>query len=274
LYSCGVKILIASNNAHKLQEFSEIFELAGAGDVRLLTPRDLGLSLDPEESAQTYVGNALIKARAFRAAVRRTHGSQEISSLQEMKSLDWILADDSGLEVDALDGRPGLLSARYHKAAPGGDGCAALIAELSGVPDMRRTARFRAVLAFAAPAGDREYLFEGVCEGAIAHEQRGVNGFGFDPVFLVNAERCMAELASSDKHAVSHRGVVTRKAIDVLGLRPATQPADPDVARARAVKARHEAALLKLPGVVGVGGWSGTARRPSPGGECGASRRR
>ena len=83
-----MKILIASNNAHKLQEFREIFALAGAGDVRLLTPREIGLELDPEENAPTYVGNALIKARAFRdalhAAVRRT---PEISSLKEMASL-------------------------------------------------------------------------------------------------------------------------------------------------------------------------------------------
>jgi len=130
----------------------------------------------------------------------------------------WVLADDSGLEVDALNGRPGLRSARYHKAAPNGDGCAALLEEMQAIPAPKRSARFRAVLATIDLQG-HEHLFEGVCEGAIGGEKRGVGGFGFDPVFRVAGdptERHMAELLSEEKHRVSHRGLATRQFISHL----------------------------------------------------------
>lgn len=208
-------LLIASNNAHKLQELREILALAGAADVRLLTPRDLGIDIDPEETAPTYAGNALIKARAFCAALAQ---KRELPSRREMatlKSITHILSDDSGLEVDALDGRPGLLSARYHKAAPNGDGCAALLGEMAAVPAARRSARFRAVMALSTPAGI-EQLFEGVCEGSVGIEKRGDHGFGFDPVFMVDAASSMAELAPHAKHAISHRGIAMRAVLNAL----------------------------------------------------------
>lgn len=205
-------ILIASNNAHKHQELREIFAMHGFGpnEVRLLMPKAVGIDIDPEENAATYVGNALIKARAF-AQHTGAHG-------HELLREAWVLADDSGLEVDALNGRPGLLSARYHKVAPNGDGCAALLVEMQGVPAPQRSARFRAVLAVIDPQG-REHLYEGVCEGAIGPEQRGVGGFGFDPVFRVAGDaqgRHMAELLSEEKHRVSHRGLATRQFISHL----------------------------------------------------------
>jgi XTP/dITP diphosphohydrolase len=195
-------VLVASNNAHKLHELCEIVVLAGAGDViRLITPADLGLAIDPDESAPTYAGNALIKARAFATHVR-----------DDPRRL-FVLADDSGLEVDALGGRPGVHSARYHRAAPNGDGCAALLKEMNGVPEGLRAARFRCVMALAGP--DRaERLFEGICEGHIGRDKRGANGFGFDPVFVVAGEsRHLAEMSSDEKHRVSHRGMAMRVAI-------------------------------------------------------------
>lgn len=192
-----IDVLIASNNAHKLQEMREIFALAGAGDhIRLHTPHELGLTLDPDETADTYVGNAQIKAREFAEVVKD-------------RNL-WVMADDSGLEVDALDGRPGVKSARYHKAAPNGDGCAALLAEMAGVPESQRTARFHCVIALISPAGE-EQIFHGICEGCIGHEKRGENGFGFDPVFVTPSGAGMAELSSTEKHAISHRGVAARQ---------------------------------------------------------------
>lgn len=192
-----IDVLIASNNAHKLQEMREIFALAGAGDsIRLHTPNELGLSLDPDETADTYAGNAQIKAREFAQAVRG-------------RGL-WVMADDSGLEVDALDGRPGVKSARYHKAAPNGDGCAALLLEMAGVPEAQRAARFHCVITLISPAGD-EQTFHGICEGRIGHAKRGENGFGFDPVFVTQSGAGMAELSSTDKHRISHRGVAARK---------------------------------------------------------------
>lgn len=197
-----LKILLASNNAHKHQELREIFALCGL-PVEFVTPRDTGLHLEPAETADTYAGNAQIKARAFAEAVARRGGGL------------WVMADDSGLEVDALAGRPGIHSSRYHQQAPNGDGCRALLAEMAGVPDDQRTARFRAVIALIAPDSN-EYLFEGVCEGRIGHEKRGVNGFGFDPVFVTDDGRTMAELPAEAKHRVSHRGVAARRAAEFL----------------------------------------------------------
>ncbi len=196
------KVLIASNNAHKHQELREIFALC-ASPVEFVAPREIGLDLEPAETADTYVGNAQLKARAFAQAVTSQNGDM------------WVLADDSGLEVDALAGRPGIHSSRYHQQAPDGDGCRALLAEMAGVPDDRRTARFRAVIVLIAPDG-QEYIFEGVCEGRIGHEKRGANGFGFDPVFVTDDGRTMAELPAEAKHRISHRGAAARRAAEFL----------------------------------------------------------
>jgi XTP/dITP diphosphohydrolase len=201
-------ILIASNNAHKLQEFREIFSQFGAGDVELLTPKSLGLDLDPEETADTYIGNALIKARAFYSFINTMRDRLPPNLM--------VMSDDSGLEVDALDGRPGVLSARYHKASPNGDGCAALLREMVIVSDTDRAARFRAIIVMIAPDG-AENIFEGVCEGSIGREKRGAGGFGFDPVFkLAGDVRHLAELRAEEKHPISHRGVAGRKVIAFL----------------------------------------------------------
>jgi XTP/dITP diphosphohydrolase len=218
-------VLVASNNAHKLQELREILELVGASGahkvIQLLTPGELGIDLDPDETASTYLGNAQIKARAFVRALQDVRGLRIFpEKIEEAKDLGdvYVLADDSGLEVDALGGRPGIHSSRYHKDAPDGDGCAALLREMSAVPDDQRHARFRCVIVLMAPDGN-EHIFEGECEGRVAHEKRGLNGFGFDPVFLVADDpysHTMAELSSDEKHCVSHRGLAARKAFEFL----------------------------------------------------------
>ncbi len=193
------RLLVASNNAHKLQEFRALFALHGASEVILHAPQELGIACEPPEDGLTYAENALIKARAFAAAARAT-GHADL----------WVLADDSGLEVDALDGRPGVHSARYHQRAPNGDGCAALLREMRHVPPEQRSARFRCVLAVIAP--DRhEHLVEGTCEGVIASESRGSGGFGFDPVFVPAGDaRTLAEMRAEEKHRLSHRGAAVR----------------------------------------------------------------
>jgi XTP/dITP diphosphohydrolase len=197
---------MASNNAHKLQEFREIFAQFGAPETELLSPEALGLTLDPEESAETYLDNARIKARAFRSSITN---NRELSVMN-------VMADDSGLEVDALGGAPGVRSARYHKTAPDRDGCAALLCAMAHVPDDRRTARFRAVIVLIAPDG-REYTFEGVCEGSIGFSSRGSGGFGFDPVFRVAGEtRHLAEQSAEEKHRISHRGKAAQQLIAFL----------------------------------------------------------
>ncbi len=191
------KLLLATNNPGKVAELRALLESCG---WELVTPADIGLQLQVDEVGQTYEENASMKAAAFAKA----------SGLVA-------LADDSGLEVDALGGRPGALSARY--AGPDRtdeERVAALLKELAGVPDERRTARFRAVIAIAEPDGRVETV-EGVVEGRIAHEPRGTNGFGYDPVFLLPERgRTTAELPPAEKHAVSHRGAAARKARAVL----------------------------------------------------------
>ena len=203
-----MKLLIASNNAHKHQELREIFAALGpfSAAIELITPRQAGVDIDPDESADTYAGNALLKARGFARALADAAPAEAL----------WVIADDSGLEVDALHGAPGLFSARYHKAAPGGDGCAALLGELTGVPNASRGARFQCAIVLIGPDG-YEHTFFGTCEGRIGFEKRGVGGFGFDPVFMLPSDtRSLAEYAAAEKHRISHRGVAARKAIAFL----------------------------------------------------------
>ncbi len=201
-------ILVASNNAHKLQELNEIIALADASSaITLVTPRMLGLAADPDENSGTYLGNAQIKARAFRNLLP--------SLLEEGMGVGWVLADDSGLEVDALAGRPGVETAPYAKASPNGDGPGALLMEMRDVPADQRSARFRCVIVLNSP-DNTEQAFEGVCEGRIGHEKRGEGGFGFDPVFDVGNGRHLAELTPAEKHTISHRGLAMRQVIDFL----------------------------------------------------------
>lgn len=179
-------LVIATTNAGKVRELRRL--LAGV-PFELATPADLGLRLEVEEDGETYRENAVKKAAAYAAAAGLP-----------------ALADDSGLEVDALGGRPGVHSARYvGQAASDGDRIGALLAELRGVPPERRTARFRAVIAVALPDG-RCWTAEGTVEGVIAEEPRGTDGFGYDPVFyLPELGRTMAELAPEEKNRISHR---------------------------------------------------------------------
>jgi len=191
------RLLLATNNAGKVAELRHILDGCG---WEVVTPAEIGLSLEVEEDGPTYEANATKKALQY----------AEASGLTS-------LADDSGLEVDALGGRPGVQSARYAGAdRTDAERVAKLLEELRGVPDETRTARFRAVIAIADPQG-RVETAEGTVEGRIAHEPRGESGFGYDPVFLL-PERglTMAELPPDEKHAISHRGVAARKARAVL----------------------------------------------------------
>jgi XTP/dITP diphosphohydrolase len=187
------RLLIATGNAGKLREYRALL-----GDLgwELVSPQDMELSLEVSESGGDYAENAKIKAVAFARA----------SGLVT-------LADDSGLEVDALGGEPGPLSARY--AGPGADDTrrfSRLLERLRGVAPAERTARFRCLIAVARPSGETE-LFEGTCEGLVTEAPRGETGFGYDPVFLLPERgRTLAELPLSDKNAVSHRGAAARKA--------------------------------------------------------------
>ena len=154
----------------------------------------------PEETEDSYRDNALLKARAAAGLTGA-----------------WVLADDSGLEVDALGGAPGVLSARYGGSGLDDAGrCTLLLEALAGVPPEKRTARFRCVVAIVDPAG-REHLAEGVVEGLIAEAPRGTGGFGYDPVFVYPPlGRTFAELLPSEKARVDHRGRAVRAARRIL----------------------------------------------------------
>lgn len=181
-----MKLLIATHNQGKKREYARL--LCGLG-LELTTLNEVGIHTDVVEDGATYSENALLKARTYAA-------------LSGMLTL----ADDSGLEVDALGGAPGVHTARY--AGAGADDrqrYSLLLHNLQGVPDAERTARFRCVIALAWPNG-RTAVVEGTCEGRIAHEPRGANGFGYDPVFFVPEHDCtMAELPEEVKNRISHR---------------------------------------------------------------------
>ncbi len=184
-----MKVLLATNNAHKADEIRNALDLPG---WEFLTLREAGVASDPVEDADTFVGNARIKAYA----AARASGMA-------------VLADDSGLQVDALGGAPGVYSSRY--AGTDGDDAAnnaKLLSELEGVPDEARTARFVCTLVFLDEER-RETVAEGAVEGIIGYEERGAEGFGYDPLFFpVEYEgRCtFAEVPQADKSRISHRG--------------------------------------------------------------------
>jgi XTP/dITP diphosphohydrolase len=180
------RLLLATTNQGKIRELRDL--LNGCG-WEIVTPRDLYLTLDVEETGSTYLENATLKARGFAAASGLT-----------------ALADDSGLEVDAIEEGLGVYSARYagHSTSYP-DKIKLLLNQLCDVPADRRTARFRTVVAIAAPDGQIRWT-EGVCEGSIADAPRGDHGFGYDPIFIVgDGPRTMAELSDAEKNAVSHR---------------------------------------------------------------------
>ena len=191
------KLLVATGNPGKLREVSQI--LAGM-PFEVVSLGDLGISMEVEETGDTFAENAILKAKAYCDSAGML-----------------TLADDSGLVVDTLDGRPGVRSARY-----GGEGLTdpqrveLLLKELEGVPWEERTARFRCVVALAWPEGRLERV-EGTVEGIIQYEPEGNNGFGYDPIFHLPKRGCTtAQLETSDKNRISHRGQAVNKAAKLL----------------------------------------------------------
>lgn len=193
-----VKLVFATHNRNKLREVRQLLDVPG---LRLLGLDDLPGMPEIEEDGSTFAENAVLKAR----------GVSDWSGLPA-------LADDSGLEVDALGGEPGVRSARYE--APGIGGTELLLRNLEGIPMRDRTARFRCVVAFVDPGNPgRAKLREGTCEGIITMAPRGSNGFGFDPVFYMDELGCtFAEAPAEAKHSVSHRGKAVRAMAEFLRL--------------------------------------------------------
>jgi XTP/dITP diphosphohydrolase len=187
------KVVIATNNAHKLEEISRM--LAPATGWEFVSLKECGSFPEPIEDADNFEGNARIKARAAR----------DNTGLPA-------LADDSGLVVDALDGAPGVYSSRFAgQDANDADNNEKLLSLLSNVPDKDRTARFVCTLVFV-DMDDSEIIAQGTCEGKIGYERRGENGFGYDPLFISDAHDglTMAQVSAGEKDAVSHRGEALR----------------------------------------------------------------
>ncbi len=189
------KILLASNNPGKLEELKSL--LAGV-PIDLVSPQTINLSITVEETGSTYAENAAIKAHAFAKA----------SGLST-------LADDSGLEVEALGGAPGLHSARTALTAA--ERRALLLRQLVGKPRPWQ-AVFRSTVALALPNGEL-HLAEGECRGEISPVERGQGGFGYDPIFIVDGlDRTMAELSMSEKNRLSHRAKAIEKMKEILSV--------------------------------------------------------
>ncbi len=193
------RVVLASRNRHKVRELGRMLEDVGIELVGL----DEVAPAAPElvEEGETFAENAVSKA----------HQAAELTGMPA-------LADDSGLEVDALGGAPGVYSARF--AGTHGDTEAnndLLLEKLEGLPDAERTARFRCVIALVDPAAGLERTFEGTCEGRIAHERRGQGGFGYDPLFyLPDRGQTVAQLPPAEKDRISHRGNAVRRLREFL----------------------------------------------------------
>ncbi len=189
----AMKIIFATGNEGKMREIREILQDM---DAEILSMKEAGIEIDIEENGSTFEENAEIKARAVAAAVRTGEMPDDII----------VLADDSGLEIDALHKEPGIYSARYlGEDTPYSVKNKNLIDRLEGVPDNKRTARFVCAIAAVLPGGE-SIVSRGVIEGRIDYEEKGSNGFGYDPIFYV-PEFCAttAQLDTAEKNRVSHR---------------------------------------------------------------------
>ncbi len=191
------EIIIATKSRGKAREFEQLFHAHGFEVKTLL---DFPEIEEVEETGSTFEENAILKAEAVSKVLNRI-----------------VIADDSGLVIDALDGRPGIFSARYAGEEKNDQAnLEKVLAELQDVPDNKRQARFYCALAVAAP-NQEMFTVAGTCEGSILHEQRGSFGFGYDPIFFVLEKgKAMAELAPEQKSAISHRGNALRKLADEI----------------------------------------------------------
>lgn len=192
------KILVATSNAHKVDEIRAA--LSSVLDAEFITLKDVDPYDEPVEDGETFLENARIKA----------YEAQKQTGLA-------VIADDSGLIVDALDGAPGVHSARYAEAHNDQANNAKLLAELDGVPANQRTARFASVIVYLDEDGS-EVVGTGFCEGVIGFEPKGSQGFGYDPLFIPNevSPLTMAEISMDEKNALSHRGYALQDLVHQL----------------------------------------------------------
>lgn len=193
------KLIFATGNQGKVNEFRQML----GDEYEVYSMKEIGVNLDIVEDGKTFEENAVIKAKALAEATG-----------------EMALADDSGFEVDCLNKEPGIYSARYMgEDTPYEIKNAELIRRCEGVPDEKRDARFVCVIACAYPDGTVDTA-TGVIEGKIAHEPKGENGFGYDPIFYLPERNCTTgEMEPEEKNKISHRGIAIRKMVDLLKKR-------------------------------------------------------
>lgn len=201
IYSVPRRLIIATHNRKKAGEMTAIL-LQRFPDIELLTLADFESAPEPEETGTTYRENAAIKSKS---AYKFTQ--------------EWCVADDAGLEIDALDGAPGLYSKRFGgEDLPFPEKMAMILDKLKNTPEAERTARFCCCVAVTNAEGTN--IFEATCEGRIAREPSGGGGFGYDPIFYLPELDCtMADLTAEQKHQISHRGKVLKMVGDYLATR-------------------------------------------------------
>ncbi|MGN0578654.1 MAG: XTP/dITP diphosphatase [Ruminiclostridium sp.] len=191
-----MKIIIATNNQGKVREFKAMLTPLGYEPVSL---KDAGITAEVVEDGETFEENAHKKARAI----------YELCGCP-------VIADDSGLQVDFLGGAPGIYSARYAgEDATDKERCEKILSELEGVDESMRSARFVCAL-YCIIDEEKEYSVTGTLEGFIGMEMRGENGFGYDPIFMVDEERSLAEMSAEEKNGISHRAAALKTLTDIL----------------------------------------------------------
>lgn len=203
----STSIIIATGNQGKVREFREVLS---SFDCQVRSMKEADCASEPEENGTTFAENAMIKAKAVAAELKRQGRDGEAI----------ILADDSGLVIDALNGEPGIYSARYlGHDTPYEYKNKVILEKLKDVPEEERTARFVCAIAAVYPDGTAD-TSEAVMEGHIAHETAGENGFGYDPIFyLPEYRKTSAELSPDEKNAISHRGKALRDMVEKIRVK-------------------------------------------------------
>ena len=189
-------VIIASNNKGKIFEMKEKLKKF---NIEVLSQKEAGVNIEIEETGTTFEENAVLKAEAIFKLTNKP-----------------VIADDSGLEIDALNGEPGVYSHRYAgDNATDEDRMNKVLNLIKDVPEKERTARFRCVLCYIDNE-ENKHIFEGISEGKIGFEPKGNNGFGYDPIFVYDNNRTFAEMTNEEKNQVSHRGRAVSKFIDYI----------------------------------------------------------
>ena len=191
-----MEIILASNNNNKLREMKEKLNNY---DIDVISQKEAGFNIEVEETGTTFEENAILKAKAIFKKTKKP-----------------VIADDSGLEIDALNGEPGVYSKRYAgENSTELDRINKVLNLLKDVPEEKRTARFRCVICYI-DQNEKQHIFEGIAEGKIGYSPIGNNGFGYDPIFICEKENTFAEISSNDKNKISHRGKAIEKFINFI----------------------------------------------------------